>query len=174
MKKYLFCVIGLLLLVPVAAKKPVAAVEQATTAPSGLVISDGQISRLSVAPSYKKGGYEKYWKWVLTNVKYPAEMEAQKIEGMVMVKIIVETDGSVTVDKVVKSPHEQLTAAVLKVIENSPKWMPGLMLDEETGQDAPVRVSYVIPVEFKVRPQELIDPTTGRFQGQKNLKPYGN
>ena len=30
------------------------------------------------------------------------------------------------------------------------------------------------PVEFKVRPQKLVDPTIGRYNGQKNFKPYGS
>lgn len=79
------------------------------------------------APSFKNKGFEKYWKWVLSRVQYPADMEEQKVEGVVQVRIIVETDGSVTVDEVLASPHEKLTEAVTRVVENSPKWTPGII-----------------------------------------------
>lgn len=136
--------------------------------------ADGRVARLKKAPSFKNKGFEKYWKWVLSRVQYPADMEEQKVEGVVQVRIIVETDGSVTVDEVLASPHEKLTEAVTRVVENSPKWTPGIMTDKESGLDYPVRVSYVLPVEFKVRPQKLVDPTIGRYNGQKNFKPYGS
>lgn len=176
MKKILFYVVGLLLALPAIAQAPADApnVASTKTSPEGLVISDGQVARLKVAPSFKKGGFDKYWKWVLSRVQYPADMEKQKIEGQVQLRIIVETDGSVSVSEVIASPHEKLTEAVTRVVENSPKWTPGVMTDKETGLDYPVRVSYILPVDFKVRPQDLVDPTIGRYQGQKNFKPYGS
>lgn len=176
MKKFLFYVAGLLLALPAVAQAPADAPSVTSTriAPEGLVISDGQIARLKVAPSFKKGGFEKYWKWVMSRVQYPDDMEKQKIEGQVQLRIIVETDGSVTVSEVIASPHEKLTEAVVRVVENSPKWVPGVMTDKETGLDYPVRVSYILPVEFKVRPLDLVDPTIGRYQGQSNFKPYGS
>ena len=176
MKKFLFYAVSLLLVLPAMAQTPADAPGTTTSTPpaEGLVIADGQVARLKKAPSFKNKGFEKYWKWVLSRVQYPADMEEQKVEGVVQVRIIVETDGSVTVDEVLASPHEKLTEAVTRVVENSPKWTPGIMTDKESGLDYPVRVSYVLPVEFKVRPQKLVDPTIGRYNGQKNFKPYGS
>ena len=176
MKKFLFYAVSLLLVLPAMAQTPVDVSEAGAEKISseGLVISDGQVARLKKVPSFKNKGFEKYWKWVLSRVQYPADMEEQKVEGLVQVKIIVETDGSVTVGEVLASPHERLTEAVTRVVENSPKWTPGIMTDKESGLDYPVRVSYVLPVEFKVRPQKLVDPTIGRYNGQKNFKPYGS
>lgn len=176
MKKFLFYAVSLLLVLPAMAQTPADAPGTTTSTPPAdeLVIADGQVARLKKAPSFKNKGFEKYWKWVLSRVQYPADMEEQKVEGVVQVRIIVETDGSVTVDEVLASPHEKLTEAVTRVVENSPKWTPGIMTDKESGLDYPVRVSYVLPVEFKVRPQKLVDPTIGRYNGQKNFKPYGS
>ncbi|WP_417175833.1 TonB family protein [Alistipes putredinis] len=176
MKKFLFYAVSLLLVLPAMAQTPADAPGTTTSTPpaEGLVIADGQVARLKKAPSFKNKGFEKYWKWVLSRVQYPADMEEQKVEGVVQVRIIVETDGSVTVDEVLASPHEKLTEAVTRVVENSPKWTPGIMTDKESGLDYPVRVSYVLPVEFKVRPPKLVDPTIGRYNGQKNFKPYGS
>ena len=158
MKKFLFYAVSLLLVLPAMAQTPADAPGTTTSTPpaEGLVIADGQVARLKKAPSFKNKGFEKYWKWVLSRVQYPADMAEQKV------------------DEVLASPHEKLTEAVTRVVENSPKWTPGIMTDKESGLDYPVRVSYVLPVEFKVRPQKLVDPTIGRYNGQKNFKPYGS
>lgn len=177
MKRILFLTASLFVVLSAGAKKPAeehAGNDGKAGSQSELVVSDGQILSLKTPPAFKNGGFEKYWKWVLSRVQYPKELEDNRIGGMVRLKIIVETDGTVSVDEVVESPDERFTEAVVRVVENSPKWTPGRMLDPDTGEDFLVRVSYVLPVEFKVRPQELVDPTTGRYQGQKNLKPYGS
>ena len=108
MKKFLFYAVSLLLVLPAMAQTPADAPGTTTSTPpaEGLVIADGQVARLKKAPSFKNKGFEKYWKWVLSRVQYPADMEEQKVEGVVQVRIIVETDGSVTVDEVLASPHE--------------------------------------------------------------------
>ncbi len=177
MKRILFLTAALLVALSAGAKKPAegcAGNERGAAPQSGLVVSDGQILSLKTPPAFKNGGFDKYWKWVLSRVQYPKQLEENRIGGLVRLKIIVETDGTVSVDRVLESPDERFTEAVVRVVENSPKWTPGRMLDAETGEETAVRVSYVLPVEFKVRPQELVDPTTGRYQGQKNLKPYGS
>ena len=116
MKKFLFYAVSLLLVLPAMAQTPADAPGTTTSTPpaEGLVIADGQVARLKKAPSFKIKGFEKYWKWVLSRVQYPADMEEQKVEGVVQVRIIVETDGSVTVDEVLASPHEKLTEAVTR------------------------------------------------------------
>lgn len=177
MKRVLFLMVSLLVALSAGAKKPVECQpenDKVAERNSGLVVSDGEIVSLNTPPAFKNGGFEKYWKWVLGRVAYPKDMEDHRVGGMVRLRIIVETDGTVSVDEVLESPNEKFTEAVVCVVENSPKWTPGRMLDPETGEEVAVRVSYVLPVEFKVRPQELVDPTTGRYQGQKNLKPYGS
>lgn len=141
-----------------------------------LVVLDGQVKKLDVAPTFKKKGFDKYCKWIRSHVDYPSDMEEQRVEGFVLIKIIVETDGSVTISDVVRSPHEKLTEAVVKVIEEAPQWTPGMMRNADTGELEPIRVSYVIPVEFKLPPLALnqSDASQGRFLSKPDLKPYGS
>ena len=108
MKKFLFYAVSLLLVLPAMAQTPVDVSEAGAEKISseGLVISDGQVARLKKVPSFKNKGFEKYWKWVLSRVQYPADMEEQKVEGLVQVKIIVETDGSVTVGSARFAPRK--------------------------------------------------------------------
>ena len=76
MKKFLFYAVSLLLVLHAMAQTTSEAPGTTTSTPQdeGLVIADGQVARLKKAPSFKNKGFEKYWKWVLSRVQYPADM----------------------------------------------------------------------------------------------------
>ncbi len=177
MRRSLLIIVGLLLAfaMPAAAQNPTGEITSESDQ-KDLVVLDGQIKHLDVPPTFKKKGIDKYCKWVRSRVDYPAEMEQQRIEGFVLIKIIVETDGSVSIAEVRRSPHEKLTEAVTKVIEESPLWTPGKMRNPETGELEPIRVSYIVSVEFKLPPEDLnqSDASRGRFLSKPNLRPYGS
>ena len=90
------------------------------------------------------GGTPEMMKFLSTNVKYPEEAYSKGIEGRVMVKFIVEKDGSISNVKVVKSVSEALDAEAVRVVESMPKWKPG----KQNGQL--VRVFYTIPITFRL------------------------
>ncbi len=174
MKNLMLIAVCLLLCLPVAAKKrnpkqaDSPAVEQRDT-----VVWDNASVTLREMPKFRKGGLEEYRKWVYTRIEYPDEAFNEGYEGLVVVSIIVEPDGSVSIDKVVESPAPVLSTEVLRVIASSPKWVPGKAIDPETGLVRPVRVRYLLPVEFKFRPT-MNDASVQSFKSQKNFKPYGS
>ncbi|HJA98726.1 MAG TPA: energy transducer TonB [Candidatus Alistipes avicola] len=178
MKRNLLMIVCLLFAfaVPVMAQHPTGPVSPEQEEGENLVVIDGQVKKLDVPPTFKKKGFDKYCKWVQARVDYPSDMEQERVEGFVLVRIIVETDGTVTIGEVVRSPHEHLTEAVVKVIEESPLWTPGKIRNPDTGELEAIRVSYVIPVEFKLPPLELnqSDASRGRFLSKPDLKPYGS
>ena len=61
-----------------------------------------------------------------------------------VLSFVVETDGSITEPKVVRSLHPLLDAEALRVISLMPKWEPGYQADSL------VRVKYSLPVSFKI------------------------
>ena len=80
--------------------------------------------------------------WVAKQIKYPEAALKKKIIGNVTVSFIVEKDGTVTNVKVVRSVPE-LDGEAVRVVKSSPKWTPGIK------DNSPVRVSFVIPINFK-------------------------
>ena len=91
------------------------------------------------------GGSGEMMKFLATNVHYPeAAFKAGK-EGRVIATFIVETDGTISNVKVVKSVSEEIDAEALRVIEAMPKWNPG----KQNGKV--VRVKYTIPVSFRLQ-----------------------
>ncbi len=83
--------------------------------------------------------------WLHENIKYPASAQQKKTEGKVVVSFIIEKDGSVSEAKITKSVSPELDKEALRLINSMPKWKPG----KQRGQF--VRVSYTLPIEFKLK-----------------------
>ena len=90
------------------------------------------------------GGMGECMKFLGQNIKYPAEAIEKGIQGRVIVQMIVERDGSITNTKVVRGVDPLLDAEALRVVNQSPKWIPG----KQRGQA--VRVKYTLPVMFRL------------------------
>ena len=94
-------------------------------------------------PSFP-GGQQALIKFLQENTVYPKQAFKDSIEGRVVLSFTVETDGSLTGAKVVRSVHPLLDAEALKVLDLMPRWEPGYQGDTK------VRVKYNIPVIFKL------------------------
>lgn len=91
-----------------------------------------------------EGGIEKFYDYVMTNLKYPAQAKRLGIEGKVFVEFVVERDGSITNVKALRGIGAGCDAEALKVIKESPNWNPGVQMGKE------VRVRRVIPITFRL------------------------
>jgi protein TonB len=81
----------------------------------------------------------------IDNVKrYPVGAEELCAQGRVIVRVVVEKDGSLRNIKVVKSVDPSLDKEAIRVVEQMPKWIPG----KQDGK--PVRVKYFIPISFRL------------------------
>ncbi len=90
------------------------------------------------------GGMEGLYQYLATNIHYPDEAKAKKIEGKVFVSFVIERDGSVTGVKTIRSPHPSLTEEAERVVKAMPKWKPG----KQRGKK--VRVQYTLPINFQL------------------------
>lgn len=91
------------------------------------------------------GGMVAFMDYLIQNMKYPEDAEKQKVEGHVIARFIVETDGSISDVNVVKQVFPSLDAEAIRVLQAMPKWTPG----KQNGK--PVRVKYTVPVTFKLK-----------------------
>ena len=92
-------------------------------------------------PSFP-GGLEELYKWIDNNVQYPAVARENGI-GRVIVKFIVEKDGSLSDSTVIRSVHPIVDREALRLVGQMPKWNPG----KRAG--IPVRVRCCLPIKFK-------------------------
>ena len=89
-------------------------------------------------------GWTALMKWLTQNLKYPPAAKAQNIQGTVLVRFVVDADGSVADIRVARSADPLLDREALRVVRMMPKWEPGV----KNGK--PVRSLVGIPVVFKI------------------------
>lgn len=90
------------------------------------------------------GGIEELWKFMQANIRYPKEAQERGLQGRVIVQFVVNKDGSICDEHVVKSVDPQLDAEALRVVRSMPTWTPG----KQRGQA--VRVRFTLPVTFRL------------------------
>jgi len=82
---------------------------------------------------------------LLKNARYPKDAKRDKAEGIVLVQVIVEKDGSFTDAKVIQAVHPLLDEEALRVVNTLSCFIPGKVNRE------PVRCYYQIPVAFEYK-----------------------
>jgi len=78
------------------------------------------------------------------NLRYPREARKKEIEGKVIVKFIVNEDGTVSDVTVLKCIGGGCDEAAMRVIKYMPRWKPG------TKDGKPVKVYFTLPIHFKL------------------------
>lgn len=95
-------------------------------------------------PSFP-GGPSALIQYLSNSVRYPAVAEEEGVQGKVFCSFIVETDGSISNIKVIKSVYPSLDKEAIRVIKSMPRWIPGKL------NGTVVRVRYSAPVTFRLQ-----------------------
>ncbi len=93
-------------------------------------------------PSFQGGDLNTFRNWVQGRLQYPRMAQENNIQGKVILKFVIERDGSLTNIEEVASPDKSLTEEAMRVLRSSPKWTPGKQ------RNRPVRVYYILPIDF--------------------------
>jgi protein TonB len=96
------------------------------------------------SPEYP-GGLPELMKFVNQNIVYPYEAQVNNIQGKVILKFVVNTDGSVDRIELLRSIDPLLDNEAIRVVRSLPKFRPG----KQGG--VPVRVWFSLPVSFKIQ-----------------------
>lgn len=91
-----------------------------------------------------KGGQSAFGHYLSQNIHYPDRAKQNNIQGQVILSFVVEKNGSLTDIKVLKNVNYDIDSEAVRVINESPKWNPGLQ------HGVPVRVAYTIPINFSL------------------------
>ena len=89
------------------------------------------------------GGEEALYDWLERNINYPDEAREKGITGTVVVKFVVERDGSITHPRIVRDIGGGCGQEILRIMKIMPKWKP----TEQSGKR--VRMDYTLPVNFQ-------------------------
>jgi protein TonB len=101
--------------------------------------------RAEVMPGYP-GGVPELMKFLQKNIRYPSLARENGLEGKVIVKFYVDTDGTVREPTVLKDGvGGGCGDEAIRVVKAMPKWTPG------SQRGKPVKVYYTLPVTFKLQ-----------------------
>ena len=90
------------------------------------------------------GGISALMNFLQRTLKYPKDCEAAGIEGRVVMRFVINEDGSISDMEPVNSPDERLTAEAKRVISLMPKWTPAM----DKGKK--VKMRYSLPITFRL------------------------
>lgn len=95
------------------------------------------------SPKYP-GGEMEILRSLAENLEYPVKAQEQEIQGRVIVKFVVEKDGSIGETKIERSLSPECDKAAINAVKKLGRFTPG----KQNGE--PVRVWFRIPVNFRI------------------------
>lgn len=99
---------------------------------------------LDVKPAFPISVEIDFQTWVRKNVNYPDKARVNGIQGQVEVLYTVNREGKIEDVRILKSCYPLLDNEVVRVISQSPQWIPGKF------KEIPVPVTYVHKHTFKI------------------------
>jgi len=113
--------------------------------PTGDISSDPPFVEVDELPVFK-GGEAGLMKYIADNTVYPENAKTKGIQGKVIVRFAVETDGSVDKISILKGVDPELDSEAIRVVQTLPAFeKPGI----KDGKAVAVR--YQIPINFALR-----------------------
>lgn len=88
------------------------------------------------------GGISAFNQYIVQHINYPNEAYSKGISGKVFASFVVEKDGTISQIKIVKGIGGGCNEEVIRLMENSPKWIPASHKGEL------VRQRLIFPVQF--------------------------
>lgn len=90
------------------------------------------------------GGISAMMSFLQKTLKYPKDCEKDGIEGRVILRFVINEDGTIANIEPLNSPDERLTAEAKRVVSLMPKWTPA----KDKGKI--VKMRYSLPITFRL------------------------
>jgi TonB family protein len=103
------------------------------------------------------GGEKALLDYINHNLKYPIDAQENEVQGTVIVRFVVSSEGKVEQVEVLRNVSPSLDNEGVRVVSSLPDWTPG----EENGKK--VSVYYTLPLKFRLevdksqRPAAILD-----------------
>jgi hypothetical protein len=121
---------------PLSNLTPTKIIENATSVPNNDVYT---VAGVTEHPDFP-GGMKKFYQFVANNFQIPIDLKGN---GKIYIKFIVEMDGSITNEEILRDMGFGTGEEAIRVIKLSPKWIPA----KKDG--VPVRVQYSLPITLQ-------------------------
>ena len=87
---------------------------------------------------------ERMLNFIYKHIRYPVQAQQMSVSGTVIIRFVVEMDGSINEIEILRDPGFELGLESKRVVGLFPKWIPGKQ------RNNPVRVYYNLPIHFKL------------------------
>lgn len=108
------------------------------------IVEEQVFVKVEKMPSFMGGDLNTFRAWVSGEFRIPAIAAENGIQGRVVVKFVIEKDGSIGDIVFLQSPDKVYEDEVRRVLKKSPKWTPGRQRDQV------VRVYYILPIDCRL------------------------
>jgi periplasmic protein TonB len=89
-------------------------------------------------------GLDSLHNYLIANLKYPAVAAKNGTQGRVILKFIVEIDGSLSNIQAIRQIGDGCAEEAIRVVSKMPKWQPG------STKGKKVRTTYTLPIHFNL------------------------
>lgn len=108
------------------------------------------------------GGDVELMKYLSHKVRYPVVSMENGVQGQVIVKFIVDSDGKIRNQEIKRSLDDYTDMEALRVVSAMPVWLPGKY------EGKPINVEYTLPISFRLQGENGF--SNGKEVWQKNDK----
>jgi len=107
------------------------------------------------------GGEARMMSYLNRNIRYPVEAQEKGIQGVVVVRFVVDKTGEIKDVAVMRSLDPSCDEEAIRVVKAMPKWIPG----KQNGKE--IDVYYVLPIRFLTADSQIDKtPPQGFLQGE--------
>ena len=93
------------------------------------------------------GGMEELLQYLKTTITYPESAIKEHVQGRVIVKFVIEEDGTVADAEIIKGVSPGLDAEALRVVNNMPRWIPAKVKGKAVASNFTLPVNFSLEVE---------------------------
>lgn len=109
------------------------------------IVEEAAFVKVEIMPSFMGGDLNTFRTWFSGEFKIPAVAAENGIQGKVVMKFVVEKDGSIGGIEFLQSPDKVYEDEARRVLMKSPRWTPGRQRDQV------VRVFYILPIDCRLQ-----------------------
>lgn len=107
-----------------------------------------QIYTLTDVPPSFPGGESELWKWLGNNLHYPTLAVEQNIQGTVILKFVIDVDGSIRDINVERSLDTNCDKEAIRAVQSMPKWTPAQII--QGNKKTPVASYHTLRISFRL------------------------
>jgi TonB family protein len=102
------------------------------------------ISEVFTDPQYP-GGIEAFTRMITENIQYPEDVMSQGLEGRVVLKFRIDSNGRLVNPKPISTGHPELEKEAMRVVMLSDRWVPATFHGKRTSS------MYTFPITFALQ-----------------------